>query len=135
MLILSNRYYPALWFIPFHSVKPWYTFHMFLVGFQPYIICDAVALPVQTQGEGESPEQFADRVQRLTAQVLLLLLFLLMHVCIQQAANLADTKYSATDKASLRKRMSVSNLAAMDTTRKSYGNLPVLAKAVYDKSE
>jgi len=95
------KYYPALPFIPFHSVRPWYSFHMFLVGFQPWIFVEAVTLPAQNRSENETPEQFADRVQRMTAK----------------AIGLIPTKYSANDKSSLRKRMSQVNLPSLDKTQ------------------
>jgi len=82
------RYHPALPFIPFHSVKPYYSFHMFLVGFQPWTAIDAHILPRQQRDASETPEQFAERTQKLIAG----------------AIGLAATGYTSGDKASLRSK-------------------------------
>jgi len=82
------RYYPALSFIPFHSVKPYYSFHMFLVGFQPWTAVDAHVLPKQQRDASETPEQFAERTQKLVAG----------------AIGLAATGYTSGDKSSLRSK-------------------------------
>lgn len=80
------RYYPAFPFIPFHSLKPYYTFHMFLVAFQPFVAVETAVLSKQIRNENETPEQFAERVQKQ----------------IGGAIGLIPTTYSANDKSSLR---------------------------------
>jgi len=80
------RYYPAIPFVPFHSVKPYYSFHMFLVAFQPWVAVDAHVLPKQQRGASETAEQFAERTQKLVAG----------------AIGLAATAHTSTDKGSLR---------------------------------
>jgi len=86
VLPVGVRYNPAFPFIPFHSVKPYYTFHMFLVAFQPWVAVDAWVLPLQSRGATETPESFAERVQKQIAN----------------ATGLASTTYSAADKTTFR---------------------------------
>lgn len=88
------KYSPALPFIPFHAIMPNYTFHMFLVGFQPFVLVDIHVLPRQEKGPSETPESFAERVQKQIAS----------------AINVAPTPYTASDKSKLRKSMSSKNL-------------------------
>jgi len=88
ILPVGLRYYPALPFIPFHSVKPYYTFHMFLVAFQPWVVVESFVLPMETRGATETPETFAERVQKNIAN----------------AIGLVPTTYTAQDKTELRQK-------------------------------
>jgi len=88
------KYFPAFPFIPFHSIMPNYTFHMFLVGFQPYVLVDIHVIPRQEKEPQETPEAFAERVQKQIAT----------------AINVSPTTYSASDKSKLRKNLSSKNL-------------------------
>jgi len=83
------HYEPAFSFLPFHSIKPYYTFHMFLVAFQPFIFVDCVVLPKQERFSSETPEEFASRIQKQIAH----------------SIKLTPTNYSSNDKSNLRKNL------------------------------
>lgn len=88
------KYSPAFGFIPFHSIMPNYTFHMFLVGFQPFVLVDIHVVPRQEKTPEETAEAFAERVQKQIAS----------------AINVSPTSYTASDKSKLRKTLASKNL-------------------------